>query len=425
MRVFSVGSWVLAVALFPLVAWGGSIPVVAPEEVGLSPERLERIGAVIEGWMAEDRMVGAVGLLARRGKIGYFETFGLRDRESGAPMRKDTIFRIYSMSKPVTSVGLLLLYEEGRLKLNDPVARYLPELADREVGVVTEDPDTGVKSVSRVPAERDITVRDLMRHTGGLTYGSFGDTEIDRLYREAGIFAQEDTLADMVAKLGTLPLLYQPGAVWHYSVSTDVLGRLIEVLSGLPLDRFFEERIFGPLGMVDTGFYVPEEKRGRLAAIYSPGSEDDATLVPAGAGVSRDYLRPPTLFSGGGGLVSTATDYLRFAQMLLNEGELDGRRLLSRKTVELMTRDHLGEIPMLWRSAGYGFGLGVAVCLDPGRVGETGSVGAYYWGGAAQTLFWVDPKEEFIGIFLTQIKPYGSLTYRNQYRILSYQTIDD
>jgi CubicO group peptidase (beta-lactamase class C family) len=280
-------------------------------------------------------------------------------------------------------------------------------------------------------------VRDLMRHTAGLTYGFFGDTEVDRMYRESGVLLEDKDLAQTVTKLGNLPLRFEPGTQWHYSISVDVQGRLIEVLSGKPLDQFLEERIFGPLGMNDTSFAVADKEWNRLAILYSPegtGTGSDLFLTSTGgkkplvpadpARADRGYRQGATYFSAGGGLVSSAVDYLQFAQMMLNGGELDGKRILSRKSVELMTTDHLGDIPGLW-SPGYGFGLGFAVLEDVGASGALGSAGEFNWGGAAGTRFWVDPKEELIGIYMIQILPHTGLNYGTEFRSFTYQAISD
>jgi CubicO group peptidase (beta-lactamase class C family) len=341
------------------------------------------------------------------------------------------------MSKPITGVGLMILHEEGKFQLTDPVAKYLPELAKLEVREERTDPATGEVTVHTHPARNPITVRDLLRHTAGFTYGFFGDTEVDRRYRESGILLEDKNLAETVTKLGQLPLLFEPGTQWHYSVAVDVQGRLIEVLSGKPLDRFLEERVFAPLGMSDTSFTVANKEWKRLAILYSPegtGSGSDLFLTASGGKkplvpadpdrADRGYREGGTYFSGGGGLVSSAVDYLHFAQMLLNGGELDGKRILSRKSVELMTTDHLGDIPGLW-SPGYGFGLGFAVLEDVGATGALGSVGEFNWGGAAGTRFWVDPKEGLIGIYMIQILPHTGLPYGTEFRSFTYQAISD
>jgi CubicO group peptidase (beta-lactamase class C family) len=407
-------------------------PTIAPEAVGLASPRLAHIRSVMNRHVAEKQMPGAMGLIARRGKLAYQEAYGMADIEAGKPMQLDTIHRIYSMSKPVTSVAVMMLYEEGKFQLNDPVAKYLPEFAKMQVGIEEKDPQTGKPLLKTMPAKRPVTVRDLLRHTAGLIYGFFGDTLVDREYRNARILS-EQSLAEFVTHLTQIPLLYEPGTRWNYSVSVDVLGRLVEVLSGQSFDQFLQERIFTPLNMRDTGFYVPANKKDRLAKLYSPTK--DGKIQPAAICATRQectekfphaepsYLEPPTLPSGGGGLVSTAYDYLRFGQMLLNQGQYEGKRLLSRKTVQLMSSDNLGTIP--GREPGVGFGLGFAVSKAPGEAGMLSSAGEYNWGGAAGTRFWIDPQEELIGIFMIQILPHTGLEYGSEFRVLTYQAIAD
>jgi CubicO group peptidase (beta-lactamase class C family) len=405
-------------------------PAVAPEEVGMSSGRLANMREVMNRYVTEKRIPGAIALIARRGKIAYQETFGLADIEGNKPMRLDTIHRIYSMSKPITSVAVMMLYEEGKFQLTDPVALYLPEFAKMQVGVEEKDPQSGQLTLKTVPAKRPITVRDLLRHTAGLTYGIFGDTLVDREYRKSkGLMDQK--LAGFVNQLARLPLLYEPGTRWNYSFSVDVLGRLVEVLSGKSFEQFLQERIFTPLDMRDTGFYVPAGKKDRLAQLYinKEGKLQPAAVCatwqecldkfPTGA---LSYLEPPNLQSGGGGLVSTAHDYLRFCQMLLNNGQFNGTRLLSRKTVQLMSSDNLGAIPGL--GPGVGFGLGFAVSKAPGEAGMMGTAGEYNWGGAAGTKFWIDPQEELIGIFMIQMLM-NPVDYGSTFRVLTYQAIAD
>jgi CubicO group peptidase (beta-lactamase class C family) len=407
-------------------------PVVAPETVGLAGNRLAHIRAVMNRHVAEKRIPGASGLIARRGKVAYQETFGMADVEAGKPMQMDTIHRIYSMTKPITSVAVMMLYEEGKFQLNDPVAKYLPEFAKMQIGVEQKDPQTGKPALKTVPAKRPITVRDLLRHTAGLTYGVFGDTLVDQEYRKAKILGQLN-LAEFVTQLSAIPLQYEPGTRWHYSVSVDVLGRLVEVLSGKSFDQFLQERIFIPLEMTDTGFTVPAGKKDRLAKLYTLTKE--GKLQPAQICSTRQecyegfpnvvpsFLQSMGMLSGGGGLVSTAHDYLRFCQMMLNQGQYDGKRLLSRKTVQLMSSDNLGTIPGL--GPGTGFGLGFAVSKAPGEAGMMGSPGEYNWGGAAGTRFWIDPQEQLIGIFMIQILPHTGLEYGSEFRVLTYQAIAD
>jgi CubicO group peptidase (beta-lactamase class C family) len=407
-------------------------PVVSPEKVGLSSQRLSHIRSIMNRHVAENQIPGAVCLIARRGKIAYQEAFGMADSEAGKPMQLDTIHRIYSMTKPVTSVAVMMLYEEGKFQLNDPVAKYLPEFGKMQVGIEEKDPQTGNLVLKTAPARRQITIRDLLRHTAGLSYGFFSDTLVDKEYRKAKILSDLN-LTEFVTHLTQIPLVYEPGTRWHYSVSVDVLGRLVEVLSGKSFDQFLQERIFEPLDMGDTGFYVPAAKKDRLAKLYTPTK--DGKIKPAAICATRQectekfpeaapsYLEPPTLFSGGGGLVSTAYDYWRFCQMLLDQGNYNGKRLLSRKTVQLMSSDNLGTIPAAM--PGYGFGLGFAVNKAPGEAGALGSPGEFNWGGAAGTRFWIDPQEELIGIFMIQILPHTGLEYGSEFRVLAYQAISD
>jgi CubicO group peptidase (beta-lactamase class C family) len=390
------------------------LPLAAPEEIGLSSARLARLGAVMRSEIERGRLPGAVALIARRGRLGFFESFGQRDAASGAPMRTDAIFRIYSMTKPITSVAAMMLWEEGRFLLSDPVAKYLPELSDLEVAV-----ERGGE-IERVPVERDLTIQDLLRHTSGLTYEFRGSGPVHKMYMGAKVYSRAQNSADQVATLGRLPLLHQPGTRWEYGRSTDVVGRLVEVLSGQPLSAFFEQHILAPLGMTDTAFHVPPRHHSRLAEAF--GKDPDS-----GAAVQLLEVRdPPKFESGGGGLTSTASDYARFLQMLLDRGTFDGHRLLSRKTIELMTADHLGPItgaPDLLLP-GHGFGLGFAVRLHAGIAPVPGSIGQYFWGGLAGTTFWVDPAEEMFALLLIQA-PGQRDYYRTLFRDLVYSAFAD
>ena len=390
------------------------LPLGAPEEIGLSSARLARLGAVMAGEIERGRVPGAVALVARRGRLGYFESFGRSDAATGAPMAKDTIFRIYSMTKPITSVAAMMLWEEGRFLLSDPIAKYLPDLSRLDVAVDRDG------EIERVPALRAVTIQDLLRHTSGLTYEFRGSGPVHRMYRSAKVDSRAQSNADQVATLGRMPLLHQPGTRWEYGRSTDVVGRLVEVLSGQKLSAFFEQRILAPLGMVDTAFHVPPRHHSRLAEAF--GRDPDSGLTVQLLEV-RD---PPNFESGGGGLVSTAADYARFLQMLLNGGTLDGRRLLSRKTIELMTADHLGPItgaPDLLLP-GHGFGLGFAVRLHAGIAHVPGSIGQYFWGGLAGTTFWIDPAEQLFALMLIQAP--GLRDYsRTLFRDLVYAAVDD
>jgi len=413
------------------------LPQVAPGDVGLSQERLQRLKAAMEAEVAQNRLAGGVGLIARKGKIAYLEAFGASDKEARTPMRKDTIFRIFSMTKAVTAVAVMIEYEEGRFSLADPVSRYLPEFATMRVAVERTDLVTGKRVLSHsVPAERQISILDLLRHTSGFNYEGPHDEKGNLMYQAQGLAAaggNDFPLAEFVKRLAQAPLVHQPGTIWDYSFSMDVLGRLVEVVSGRTLDQFFAERIFTPLRMDDTGFYVPEQKWNRLATLYNP-SRDGITRADDGAQATA--RRKPALFMGGAGLMSTAMDYARFTHMLLNGGELDGVRLLGPKTVELMRSDLLGDLPRaLTRLAvgdgpvvtaqlpppGYGFGLTFAVSRGPDQTASVGSKGEYNWAGAAGTTFWIDPQEQMVGVLM--IQKMFDLTTGTKFKQLAYQAI--
>jgi CubicO group peptidase (beta-lactamase class C family) len=355
-------------------------------------------------------------MVIRHGKVAYVDAWGMRDLAARDRVEADDIFRIYSMSKPVTSVAVMMLYEEGRFFLDEPVGRYLPEFANLEVARLADA--TGPDNIPTERATRPMTIRDLLRHTSGLTYGTFSNTVVDQVYRQVNPAGQA-TLAEMVAELGKIPLLYQPGSRWNYSLSTDVLGRLVEVLSGESFDDFLRERIFEPLGMGDTGFYVEPSERSRFAQLYGhAGAERTLEVVTA-----RPYAPEETFFSGGGGLVSTAEDYARFAQMLLNGGELDGARILSPATIALMTTDHLHDDGASFLAEGWGFGLGFTVKNQAALDGLPDSVGTYYWFGVAGTSFWIDPAQDLIGIFMVQINPNRDVNFRDQFKRLVYAAV--
>jgi len=405
-------------------ALGQGLRSVAPNGTGLANERLARIGEVMNDHVAKGHIAGAIGLIARRGKVGYFETYGFQDKEANIAMRKDTIFRMYSMTKPITGVAVMILYEEGKFYLTDPVSKYLPELANMKVAVVETDSRTGKKTRYTVPAQREITILDLLRHTSGIDYGGPEDLDGKRIYEKLGTNALDQTIGEMVKKIGQAPLVHQPGTMWEYGLSMDVLARLVEVVSGQPYDKFLEQRIFKPLAMVDTGYTVPPEKANRFSKLYAPAENWSIKLNTTPA--QGSYLKAAVNFGGGSQSVSTASDYLRFCQMLLNGGELDGVRILSRKTVELMTSDHLNDMPRgSLLPTGYGFGFTMAVSHGAGKTGVIGSEGEYFWGGAAGTRFWIDPREQMIGIFMIQILPHTNLTYGTQFRQLAYQAIAD
>lgn len=392
----------------------------APEPLGFSPERLKRLDALMQDHVDQQKIAGAVLYVARDGQPVRFRSFGKMDVEAGRPMRDDAIFRIASMSKAVTTVAVMMLYEEGKFMLKDPVGNFIPGFAKSMVAVAPPaGSPTDVKYVL-VPAKRPVSIRDLLTHTAGLTYG---DGPALELYKKAGLqgwyFADKnETIAEAVDRLATLPLQGQPGESWQYGYATDVLGRLVEVASGLPLDRFLEERIFRPLGMADTCFFLPPEKADRLAPVYGM---ENGKLVLKETSAKSDYVNGPRkCFSGGAGLVSTAHDYGRFLQMLLNGGELDGVRLLSPKTVELMHANHTGD--KYGRDAD-GFGLGFWTIGDLGFYGELGTDGAYGWGSAYYPQYLVDPKERLIAFMFTQLLPSGGLNLNQKFKVLTYQAL--
>jgi CubicO group peptidase (beta-lactamase class C family) len=377
-----------------------------PDIAGLSQERLGQFRAVLRSGVNEGRIPGAVVLIARDGQVAFFEAIGFRDRAANAQMQKDAIFRLYSMTKPIVSVAAMMLVEEGRLLLSDPVSKHIPELKGLKVGVEKPGAD-GKPELELVPAQREMTVQDLLRHTSGITYGIFGRSLVKAAYNALNPLDGNQTSGEFVAKLAKLPLAFQPGTTWDYGQSTDLLGVLIERIAGKPLDMFIEERILRPLGMKDAGFFVPEAQQGRLAEAQPEGGKPQRLL---------DVAKRPTFLAGGHGMVSTASDYLRFSQMLLNGGELDGVRLLSRKTVEYMTSNHLGDLsrgPAFSPGPGYGFGLGFGVRIMAGTASVPGSVGDYYWSGLGGTYFWVDPKERLIAILMLQAP-----SQRDYYRML-------
>ena len=397
-----------------------------PEDVGLSTSRLARVTGWMRRWVDSGRLPGLLVAVVRNDGLAYFETCGCRDVEAKLPVEPDTIYRIYSMTKPITTVAALMLYEEGCFQLDDPVANFIPAFAETRVFAGGD-----AESFTTIPLARPITVHDLMIHTSGLTYGFQHEHAVDALYRRRRIEfnANVGPLADLAEAAAAQPLVFQPGTRWNYSVSTDVLGRLVEVWSGVPLDTFFAERIFGPLGMRDTGFQVREGQDDRFASNYVQADDGGLALADP-AGESR-FLAPAVTLSGGGGLVSTATDYLRFLRMLRCRGSLEGARLLGRKSVELMTTNHLpGDLADMGRPrfaempfAGIGFGLGVSVMLDPARARILGSPGEYAWGGMASTTFWVDPAEDLIVLLLTQLMPSSAYPIRRELRALTYQAL--
>lgn len=391
-----------------------TLAFAAPAEVGLCPERLQRLLAVLQADIERGRLPGAVVLVARRGKVALFESLGRQDPATGSPMTRDSIFRIYSMSKPVVSMAVMMLLEQGRLLLSDPVARHLPEFANQKVAVEREG------RVELEDLRRPATVQDLLRHTAGLTYEFLGSADVQRQYAKLQMGSRERSNAEFSRVLAGLPLMYQPGSVWEYSRATDVLGRLVEVLSGQTLGEYLRRNIFVPLGMHDTGFSVGQAHHPRIA---EPFAHDPDGGVPMRVLEPR---RAATMESGGGGLLSTAMDYARFLQFMRNRGELDGVRLLGSRTVDFMTADHLGAIPVTGDvlPPGYGFGLGFAVRTATGIASVPGSKGLYYWGGIAGTTFFVDPAEDLYAVLMIQA-PNQRDHYRPLFRSLVYAALLD
>ena len=415
-----------AVPLLALPVFSQDIRTATPEDAGLSANRLARVDSLWDRYISEGKIPGVVTAIARHGEVVHLGTQGMMDVEDGRVMRPDAIFRMASMTKPITSVALMILFEEGRFQLEDPISQYIPELAGMRV---VADSGSSSDGSALEDAERAVTVRNLLTHTAGLGPGSM-HPPVDSLYQQLNT-SHGYTLNEEMDRIGKLPLLFQPGTRWSYSIATDVLGYLIEVLAGVPFDRFLRQRLFEPLGMIDTDFFVPAEKRDRLASLYSvsdPEAMERATapFLPADAHV------PPARSRGAAGLYSTTGDYLRFARMLLNYGELDGVRILGRKTVELMTQNHLptgvslpDQFGRKYGLAGYGFGLGFRVRTDVAKSQLPGSVGEYGWAGACETYFLVDPKEDLVALFMTQLIPSTHYPIRREFTTLVYQAIVD
>ncbi len=413
----------LIFAIIPLRAQG--LPAASPASVGLSQARLERIGEAVQRSIDEKQIAGAVTLVARRGRVAWLRAQGSLDRESGKPMQTDAIFRICSMTKPITSAAVMMLYEEGKFLLNDPISKYIPEFKNPKV--LAKSPSGPSYTIL---ADREITIRHLLTHTAGLTYHWHPD--LGPLYREKnvahGILQYDGTIGDSVRNLARLPLLFAPGEKYEYSLAIDVLGYLVEVVSGMSLDDFLRKRIFEPLVMKDTYFYIPEEKLGRLATAYTwyegkgLSRFPDEPIVEGPMVYSADYpySGPKKLYAGGAGLCSTASDYLNFCQMMLDKGKSGNSRLLSRKSIELMTHDQLGKV-----APDFAFGLGFGVDGEKGPLKELSSIGQVSWGGFFYTEFFIDPKEELIGIFMAQLHPTGGLNLNRIFTTLVYQAIDD
>ena len=393
------------------------LPLASPDSAGLSADRLARIGPAMQAYVDDGRAAGVMTLVARRGHVVHWDAVGLRDLEAGDPLEPDDIFRIYSMTKPITSVATMMLVEEGKAALDAPVADFIPEFAD--VTVLAADG-------GRAAPARPITIEHLLTHTSGLTYGFFGDDPVDRLYNESGFFTRAEGLDDFARRAAELPLLASPGDRWNYSISTDILGRVVEVASGQPFDAFLRTRIFDPLGMDDTAFVVPADKRGRFTGHYAV---QDGALALVDSPLEGEYTQPPPWLSGGGGLTSTASDYIRFAQMLLQDGQLGDTRLLAPETVQTMRSNRLPDelVPIqlgTYLSPGYGFGLGLAVVVDAAASPEPDNEGVFRWAGAANTFFWIDPQAELIGMVWTQINPFAAYDLEREFQTLVYEALE-
>jgi CubicO group peptidase (beta-lactamase class C family) len=402
MRANPVGAYArYLVVLIAVLAHGVAsarnyVPISKPERVGMSSERLALMTKSMQGVVDQGKFSGVVTLVARHGKVVHFDAVGKQDIEANKPMAVDSIFRIYSMTKPITGVAMMILFEQGKWQLNDPVAKFIPEFKDLKVYAGT-GPD-GKPTLQ--PQAHPMTMKELMSHTAGFTYGFFSNTPVDAMQREADVLNNDITLEEMIRRVAKLPLNSQPGAQWHYSIAVDIQGYIVEKLSGMPFDQFLAKHIFEPLRMVDTGFYVPPEKLSRLAQVYNV--DEQGKLRVENGGFNRDYSKKPAFFSGGGGLVSTAADYFRFCQMLLNGGTLDGVRILSPLTVELMRSNAIGDKTVTLGGPGTKFGLDFAITTDPVAAGGYYGEGTFWWGGAAGTWFWIDPVRDLIVIGMVQ-----------------------
>jgi CubicO group peptidase (beta-lactamase class C family) len=387
----------------------------------MSSERLQRIGPAMQRYIDEGLVPGVVTMVARKGKVIHFEKRGYMDVDSGKPMREDAIFRIASMTKPIASVALMMLWEEGAFQLRDPVSKFIPEFADQ---MVSTSSDASGQTGELVPVDRPATIRDMLTHTAGMANSYLGNTEF---YGQQARVREDDSLESYIDRLAQMPLNYQPGTQWQYSAATDVVGRLVEVISGMTLDEFLRQRIFEPLDMNDTHFFLDDDKGGRLMSQYTPGP-DNNRIVLQDPGDSRSRWISSSnkrVFRGAGGLVSTPRDYMRFQQAMLNGGELDGVRLLSPTTLDLMMSSHTGDMPLWLPGPGMGFGLGWGIVKDKGQTAMPMSEGTAYWGGAYCTLSWIDREEELIGLVMTQVRPYGHINIRQDFQVLTHQAIVD
>ena len=390
-----------------------------PESEGFSEERLKRIAPVMQKYIDQDLTPGVLTAIMRNGKIVYLETQGFMDVKEEKPLQEDAIFRIASMTKPIASVALMILWEEGYFQLNDPVSKFIPAFSETKVSTAS---DASGKTGDLVEPKRAITIRDMLTHTAGLANNYIGNKDA---YRKAMYQPRPKSNSEQINRLAMLALNYHPGEEWQYSAATSVVGHLVEIISGKSLDIFLKERLFDPLDMPDTHFYLDNTKGGRLAAQYKPGKDKKIVLQDPGSEKSRFITAPRNIFSGSGGLVSTARDYLRFQQMILNKGQLNGVRILAPSTVSLMLENHTGELPIWLTGPGTGFGLGYGVIVDRGKSSSPLSEGSAYWGGAYCTISWVDPEKDLVGLMMTQVRPYTHINIRRDFQVMTYQAIID
>jgi CubicO group peptidase (beta-lactamase class C family) len=410
--------WLPTLALCS-TAFAAELPRDQPGTVGMSSERLARIAPAMQRYIDAELTPGVITAVMRHGKLVHFNVQGDMDVASGTPMREDAIFRIASMTKPIASVALMMLWEEGHFQLRDPVSKFIPEFAHTKVSTTA---DASGNSGELVAPNRPIQIRDMLTHTAGLANNYRGNIAA---YRNAMSQPQPQSNAEQIRRLAALPLNYHPGEEWQYSAATNVVGHLVEIISGQPLDEFLQQRVFKPLDMTDTHFYLDDTKGGRLTTQYSPGENNKIQLQDPGSNESRWITSPRNIFSGAGGLVSTVRDYLRFQQAMLNGGELNGNRILAPSTVSLMLENHTGELPLWLPGPGMGFGLGYGVVVDRGAAATPLSEGAGYWGGAYCTLSWIDPEQNLVGVLMTQVRPYSHINIRQDFQVLTYQAITD
>ena len=395
------------------------LPRDQPDAVGMSSARLARIAPAMQRYIDAELTPGVITAVMRHGKLIHYKAQGHMDVASAKPMREDAIFRIASMTKPIASVALMMLWEEGRFQLRDPVSKFIPEFAAAQVSTAADASGT---TGELVPPKRPIQIRDMLTHTAGLANHYSGNVAA---YRQAMNTPRPKSNAEQIKRLAALPLNYHPGEEWQYSAATNVVGHLVEIISGQSLDEFLRQRIFEPLQMPDTHFYLDNTKGGRLTTQYTPDENNKIKAQDPGSKQSRWITSPRNLFSGAGGLVSTVRDYLRFQQAMLNGGEIDGNRILAPSTVSLMLENHTGDLPLWLPGPGMGFGLGYGVVVDRGAAATPLSEGAGYWGGAYCTLSWIDPEQNLVGVLMTQVRPYSHINIRQDFQVLTYQAIID